>query len=132
MTSNKPYLIRAIYEWICDNNCTPYLYVNTASEGVRLPQSLSAEISPLILNISPTASLDLNIDAEFISFTARFSGQVFDIYLPLYSVLAIVAKETGEGLSFPEEIPSSEQLEQSVETPKKPAESGQGGLKIVK
>lgn len=130
MTSNKPYLIRAIYEWICDNKCTPYLYVNTTSKGLVLPESLSEE-SPLILNISPTASVDLKVDTDFISFTARFSGQVFDIYLPLYSILAIVAKETGQGLSFPEEVsPADDEVEPPI-TKDKPA-SAQGGLKIVK
>lgn len=139
MTSNKPYLLRAIYEWICDNDCTPYLYVNTATKGIVLPSSLSEE-SPLILNISPAASMNLKIDSDLISFTARFSGQVFDIFLPLQSILAIVAKETGQGLSFPEEIQHDQQHDQrhdqqqetSASTPADKATAPQSGLKIVK
>lgn len=145
MTSNKPYLIRAIYEWICDNDCTPYLYVNTACEELILPESL-AEESPLLLNISPAASVNLIIDNDTITFTARFSGQVFDIYLPLYSIVAIAAKETGQGLSFPDELPEKSQpkidnkestAKIKLESPKKPKTSnksntGQNGLKIVK
>ncbi len=140
MTSNKPYLLRALYEWICDNECTPYLYVNTGVQGLLLPESLRNE-SPLILNISPAASIDLSIDAEAVSFTARFSGQVFEVYLPMASIIAIVAKETGQGMSFPEELVSADTdttEKATEETKAQPAgnnnkpTAGKSGLKIIK
>ncbi len=105
MTSSKPYLIRAIYEWIEDNGLTPYLYVNTerASENLRLPEHLLSE-SPLVLSISSSACVDLLIENDAISFQARFSGEVFDVYLPMSSILAIISRENGEGMSFPDEL----------------------------
>lgn len=102
MTDNKPYLIRALHEWMWDNDCTPYLYVNTDCEGLQLPEYLFAE-NPLILNTSPNACKDLELGNDAISFQARFSGEVFDIYLPMSSIIAIIARETGQGMTF--EIP---------------------------
>ncbi len=145
MTSNKPYLLRALYEWICDNECTPYLYVETESKGLLLPESLRNH-SPLILNISPAASVDLSIDAEAVSFTARFSGQVFEVYLPMQSIIAIVTKETGQGMSFPEDLidderaPSEEVAEKNADSlesrpkssTKKLSDGKKSVLKIIK
>ncbi len=99
MTSNKPYLLRAIHEWICDNDCTPYLYVNTDVKGLHLPAHLLTE-NPLILNASLNACRDFDISSDAVSFQARFSGEVFDVYLPNQSILAIVARENGLGMTF--------------------------------
>lgn len=99
MTSNKPYLIRALHTWICDNDCTPYLYINTQVESLQLPEHLLAD-NPLILNASPNACRALSLENDSISFQARFSGQVVDVYLPIASVLAIVARENGQGMTF--------------------------------
>ncbi|PIE45205.1 MAG: ClpXP protease specificity-enhancing factor [Gammaproteobacteria bacterium] len=99
MTSNKPYLIRAIYDWICDNECTPYLYLDTTCKGLILPPHLLND-NPVALNISPSACQSLLINADDITFQARFSGQVFDIHCPMPAVIAILARETGQGLNF--------------------------------
>lgn len=99
MNSNKPYLIKALYEWISDNDCTPYIYIDTRFEQLLLPTNLLAE-TPLVLNISPTACQQLHIDNEAIAFQARFSGKVFDVYLPMDSVMAIIARENGQGMTF--------------------------------
>ncbi len=99
MNSNKPYLLRALHEWICDNDCTPYLYVNTDAAGLQLPTHLLDE-NPLVLNTSLNACKDLQLDNEAVSFQARFSGQVYDVYLPMAAIMAIVARENGQGMSF--------------------------------
>ncbi|MPV86699.1 stringent starvation protein B [Ostreibacterium oceani] len=100
MTSNKPYLIRAMYEWMCDNAVTPYVYIDTRCSDIGLPDNLRVE-NPLVLNISPAACVNLVLDNAAITFQARFSGRVFDVFLPIDSIMAILAKETGEGLQFP-------------------------------
>ena len=102
ITSNKPYLIRAIYDWIVDNDLTPYLLVNANFPGVELPQEyVSAD--RIILNISPTACRGLHIKNDQILFTTRFSGIPMQITLNPSAVLAIYSKENGRGMEFGEE-----------------------------
>lgn len=102
MTSNKPYLIRAIYDWIVDNDLTPYLLVNTDCVGVEVPQE-HVSGGRIILNVSPKACRGLHLDNDKIIFTARFSGKSTQIVLPPQAVLAIYAKENGRGMEFGEE-----------------------------
>lgn len=99
MNDSKPYLLRALYEWICDNDCTPYLYIDTAVSDVLLPQHLYQE-EPLVLNISPSACNQLTMANDIIALQARFSGKIFDISVPISAVLAIVARENGQGMTF--------------------------------
>jgi len=102
MTSNKPYLIRAIYDWIVDNELTPYLLVNANASGVQVPMEHASD-GRIVLNISPTACRGLHLENDKILFTARFSGQATQILLHPGAVLAIYAKENGEGMRFAEE-----------------------------
>lgn len=127
MTDNKPYLLRAMYEWICDNELTPYIYVETSISGILLPDSLLAE-SPQVLNISSTACQQLSLANDAVSFQTRFAGKVFDVLLPVNSILAIVARENGQGMTFEvsETIDSEPEQQAPAEQPKKPT------LKIVK
>jgi len=99
MTSLKPYLIRAIYAWIIDNNLTPYLLVNATYPGCILPTDF-IEDGRIVLNIRPEAVHNLNLDNQLISFNARFSGKGMSIEVPGKAVLAIYAKETGKGMFF--------------------------------
>lgn len=99
MNDSKPYLLRALYEWICDNDCTPYLYIDTAVSDVLLPQHLYQE-EALVLNISPSACNQLTMANDIIALQARFSGKIFDISVPISAVLAIVARENGQGMTF--------------------------------
>jgi stringent starvation protein B len=101
MTSNRPYFIRAIYEWIVDNNLTPYLLVNALHPDVEVPQE-HVNAGHIVLNISPQACRGLHLDNEKILFTARFSGQVMQIVVSPAAVLAIYAKENGRGMEFGE------------------------------
>lgn len=101
LSSRRPYLLRAIYDWINDNLLTPYLVVNTQFEGVIAPVEL-AQNHRLVLNIVSTAVNGFVIDNDAISFSARFDGRSFDIYLPINSIIAIYAQENGEGMLFEE------------------------------
>lgn len=102
MTSNKPYLIRAFYDWIVDNELTPYILVNAAYPGVQVP-SQHIRYDRIVLNISPTATRGLLLENDRIIFTARFSGQTEHIFVLPNAVLEIYAKENGRGIAFAEE-----------------------------
>ena len=115
MTSNRPYLLRALYEWLVDNNCTPHLVVFARAEGVIVPQQYVNKDGQIILNVSPTAVKDLFIANEAISFNARFNGVVNDIYVPCGAILGIYGRENGQGMMF--------ELEASPTPPPSPPES---------
>jgi stringent starvation protein B len=102
MTSNKPYLIRGIYDWIVDNDLTPYLLVNAKDPSVNVPPE-HVNGGQIVLNISPTACRGLHLENDKILFTARFSGQAVQISLNPSTVLAIYAKENGRGMEFTED-----------------------------
>jgi len=98
-TSTKPYLIRAIYEWIVDNDLTPFIAVDTKNPDVYVPKDFIKD-DQIILNIAPRATNKLRIGNDAIEFQARFSGVVWDIFVPIDSTLAIYAKENNEGMMF--------------------------------
>jgi stringent starvation protein B len=102
MTSTRPYLLRAFYEWICDNAFTPYLVLNTELPDVTVPKQYIQD-GQIILNISPGAVTDLDLSNDWVIFQARFSGVVHDVSAPMQAVLAIYAKENGQGVVFSEE-----------------------------
>lgn len=101
MTSSRPYLVRAVYEWITDNDLTPQIVVDAQQELVRVPTAYVRE-GRIVLNISPTAVRDLSLGNEWVEFGARFDGAPFDVVVPVRAVLAIMARENGTGMSFPE------------------------------
>ncbi|MEA3243898.1 MAG: ClpXP protease specificity-enhancing factor [Pseudomonadota bacterium] len=101
MISNRPYLIRAINEWLLDSQCTPHLLVDTEAPGVDVPQEHIQE-GKIVLNIGPHAVEGLRISNEEVTFLARFSGVSRLISLPVSAVLAIYAKENGRGMMFNE------------------------------
>lgn len=99
VTSSRPYLIRALYEWIVDNGFTPYMLVDTSQERVEVPSSF-VENGRIILNISPEATHSLVLGNDAVTFNARFSGKAMDVHVPVASVLAIYARENGQGMMF--------------------------------
>jgi stringent starvation protein B len=107
MTTTRPYLIRAINEWACENNLTPHLLVNALDDGVVVPAQFVND-GQIILNISPSAVQGIELGNEWILFSARFSGQSMKIEIPVTSVLAIYARENGQGIFFPEDEGSPE------------------------
>ncbi len=102
MTSSKPYLIRALYDWIVENGCTPHLLVETRDERVRVPTQYVKDGS-IVLNIAPGAVRDLQLGNDFISFNARFGGVAHDVIFPVSAARMIYARENGQGMSLPEE-----------------------------
>ena len=110
MTSTRPYLIRAIYDWIADNQHTPHLVVEVKGEQVQVPRQ-HIEDGVIVLNISPSAVRDLDLGNELITFSARFSGTSYDISVPVDAVQAIYARENGQGIFLGEPGEGSEQVE---------------------
>lgn len=99
MTSNRPYFIRAVYDWIVDNHMTPYLLVDAHITGVDVPEEHVSN-GQIVLNISPQACRGLHLENDRILFSARFSGRTVQIFVPPEAVLAIYAKENGRGMEF--------------------------------
>jgi|TARA_B110000902_G_scaffold163722_1_gene187239 stringent starvation protein B len=102
MTSQKPYLIRAVYEWLIDNGATPYLLVDTSFEGVIVPEAFIND-SKIVLNIAPDAVQHYEVNNENIYFSARFSGKRMELFIPIEAVLSIYGKENNQGMFFSEE-----------------------------
>jgi len=103
MTSQKPYLIRAIFEWLVDNHLTPYLLVDATAENVQVPHQF-IEDRKIILNIDPEAVRNYHADNEWISFSARFSGKPEELFIPIAAIKSIYAKENNQGMIFPDEV----------------------------
>lgn len=99
MTSNRPYLLRALYEWISDNGLTPYLLVDASVENVRVPPG-AAKDGRVVLNIAARAVSQFEISNERVAFLARFGGVSQSVHVPMAAVLAIYAQENGQGMMF--------------------------------
>jgi len=99
MTSNRPYLLRALYEWISDNGLTPYLLVDALAEGVRVPPGVAKD-GRVVLNIAARAVTQFEISNERVHFLARFGGVSQSVFVPMAAVLAVYAQENGQGMMF--------------------------------
>lgn len=118
MSSSKSYLANALYQWIVDNDCSPYVLVDAFASGVEVPQEYVKD-GQIVLNVSPSAVVALEIGKQGIRFNARFGGIPRDIYAPMSSVLGIYARENGQGMMFePESDPSPEPPNQPRSAPK--------------
>ncbi|MBY6203906.1 ClpXP protease specificity-enhancing factor [Halomonas denitrificans] len=105
MTSSRPYLLRALYEWIVDNGATPQILVDATADALEIPASVRSG-DKVVLNIAPEAVRDLEIDDGFVSFVARFSGVSHGVVVPIDAVLAVYTRENGQGMMFPESGPA--------------------------
>ncbi|RAJ93905.1 stringent starvation protein B [Aliidiomarina maris] len=141
MTPQRPYLLRALYDWLLDNQCTPHVVVDTEQAFVEVPQE-HIQDGQIVLNIHPDAVTRFNMDLEHISFEARFSGSARRIWLPMAAIIAIYARENGAGTMFepepglfPQENQADSQDAES-EPHAQPAPSapnkGKPSLKVVK
>jgi stringent starvation protein B len=104
-TSTRPYLIRALYEWCTDNGLTPYVAV-MVDDTVQVPREY-VKNNEIVLNISFDATSSLKLGNEFIEFKARFAGSAREIMVPVSRVIAIYARENGQGMAFPSPVVSS-------------------------
>ncbi|MCL6415926.1 ClpXP protease specificity-enhancing factor [Aestuariirhabdus sp. Z084] len=134
MSPSRPYMVRALYEWIVDNECTPYLLVNAMAEGVTVPQEFVND-GQIVLNISPSAVRELLMTNQEVEFNGRFGGRPMHIFIPVQAVMAIYARENGQGMVFeveddPEPEPIGGGDEDKSVSPAKP--SGRPSLKVVK
>lgn len=113
MTSHRPYLLRALVEWINDNQLTPHILVDAGVAGVQVPPS-SIKDGRVVLNIAERAVVGLTIDNARVSFSARFSGVSFAVQVPISAVLAVYARETGQGMALPDDIGGAESADDEV------------------
>lgn len=137
MTANRPYLLRAFYEWIVDNNCTPYLVVDATFERVKVPTQF-IQNGQIVLNTAPSAVGNLQLGNDAVTFNARFGGKPFALYIPVTAVLAIYARENGAGTVFTLEEEEDEaeifsnSLEEEPAPPEPPKPKKVSHLKVVK
>jgi stringent starvation protein B len=96
MRPQRPYLLRAFYDWIVDSECTPHILVDAQRPGLRVPSHAIVD-GKVTLNVSPRAVRELLIDEAGLSFQGRFGGSPFAVYVPLNAVVAIYARENGAG-----------------------------------
>jgi stringent starvation protein B len=142
MTSNRPYLVRALYEWICDNGLTPYLLVDAGRPGVRVPPQ-AVKDGKVVLNLAPRAVDRLELADDMVSFQARFNGVAMLVLVPMDAVLAVYAMENGQGMMFPPEPGSDDagpgpddesdsDVPPDDPAPEPPPRRPRGGLRVVK
>ncbi|OEE79806.1 ClpXP protease specificity-enhancing factor [Vibrio genomosp. F6 str. FF-238] len=114
MTPRRPYMLRAFYDWLVDNELTPHVVVEATLPGVRVPEEFIQD-GQIILNIAPRAVGQLELGDDAITFNARFSGRPHVVIVPLYAVQAIYARENGAGTMFEPEEAYMEALEEGIE-----------------
>ena len=131
MTSHRPYLLRALYEWIADNGMTPHLLVDATRPSVQVPMH-AVKDGKIVLNIAERAVSRLDMSNDTIRFSARFGGVSHSVSVPVGAVLAIYARETGQGMALPDDALASDDDEafesaDSIDS----AESGPATLSAV-
>ncbi|MEG0636851.1 MAG: ClpXP protease specificity-enhancing factor [Pseudomonas sp.] len=143
MNSSRPYLVRALYEWIVDNDCTPHILVNAEFPAVQVPQGFASD-GQIVLNVSPSAVRHLHMDNEAVSFEGRFGGVSHTLFVPCGAILGIYARENGQGMVFelePSILDEDDDLEDDGVEPdddgppsggQPPRPSGRPSLKVVK
>lgn len=128
MTSSRPYLLRALYDWIVDNGMTPHLLVDAEYPGCEVPQQ-HIDKGRIVFNVNPAAINTLNLGNEYVMFDARFGGVPMSVTVPVMAVLAIYARENGRGMVFNEEEGTEEPPPPTEPEPTKPARPS---LRVVK
>jgi stringent starvation protein B len=135
MLSSRPYLLRAMHEWIVDSGLTPHLLIDASDPDVQVPDSARQD-GKIVLNVSPAAVRDLLIDQDLVTFVARFGGVSRAVSVPVVAVEGIYARENGRGMMFPEEDSVSDQSEpeegDGSDTQPSSESRGRPSLKIVK
>ncbi len=127
LSSQKPYFIRAIFDWLVDNNLTPYLSVDASYPDTQVPDEYVEE-GKIIMNIAPDAVRNFHTDNDWISFSARFGGKPMEVFIPIAAVMGIYAKENNEGLFFTAEPSAPPEPPSPPKATKKPPHK----LSIVK
>ena len=102
MLVQRPYLLKAFYNWIVDSECTPHIIVDATMPHVEVPQQF-VDDGKIVLNIAPQSVVQFSMDDDAVAFNARFSGQPMQVYVPVYAIEGIYARENSEGMMFPVE-----------------------------
>jgi len=134
MTSNRPYLLRALYEWIGDNGLTPHVLVDATVEGVLVPKA-AVKDGRVVLNIAARAVSGLDMGNRELRFKARFGGVSHSVVVPMPAIMAIYAQETGQGMMLPEDGGALPPADPPADAPEPPEDGGPkrgGHLRIVK
>lgn len=118
MKPRRPYLLRALYEWILDSDEVPNILVDTEVAGVIVPTEYVQD-GQIVLNISPTAVKDLSLGNDYVMCFGRFSGRNFEIVLPIESIRAIYCRDSGQGLAFEDEAFDTPSEDKAVTEPSK-------------
>ncbi|MEO7775205.1 MAG: ClpXP protease specificity-enhancing factor [Steroidobacteraceae bacterium] len=121
--SRRPYLLRAMHEWMIDCGYTPQVIVDATRPGVEVPRAFVKD-DRIVLNLSPSATQNLTLGNEWLMFSARFSGVVHHIQLPESAVLGIYSRETGQGMVFPEDGDETSSPTDPPDTPPKDGPDG--------
>lgn len=129
MTSNRPYLIRSMYDWISDNGLTPHILVDAQAKGVSVPTSAVNE-GRVILNIASRAVINLDLGNEWVAFVARFGGVSQKVEVPISAILAVYAQENGQGMMFPIETNKAEESPSTPEPTHPPPRNSH--LRVIK
>jgi stringent starvation protein B len=127
-SKQRPYLIRAMHDWMADNGLTPHIVADASFDGLEIPTE-HVKDGKIVLNVSLTATRDLVLGNEYIDFEARFNGVPRRITVPVGAVLGIYARESGQGMVFSEESPPDPD---TPETPPDPEPPAKPRLKVVK
>ena len=138
MRSNRPYILRAFFDWIVDNDCTPYVAIDAHYPGVEVPQDYVTD-GQIVLNIAPRAVTNFVLDLEILAFSTRFGGVPINIKVPVFAVVGIYSHENGQGTVFeredPDQPPTPPRGPKAVKTKssdKSPAEAKDKGPKKPK
>jgi len=132
MTSSRPYLVRAIYQWIVDNGLTPHLLVDAGNDDVLVPTQY-IEGGRIVMNIAPMAVQGLTLGNEEVTFSARFGGKPMSVQVPVRRVLAIYTRENGQGMMFTDEGDSGPSPGGPSDGGDGPQDGGKGShLRVVK
>ena len=134
MKSRRPYLLRAMHEWISDSNCTPHIVVDAGVTGVEVPRQFVQD-GKIVLNVSWSATAQMHIGNDELSFNGRFGGTSMHVRVPVEAVLAIYARETGQGMIFtdePEAPPPGGPPDSEPQEPSPKPTVGRAKLKVVK
>ena len=120
MTPPRPYLVRALIDWIVDNDCTPFVAIASDVEGVNVPPGIAKD-GRVVLNLSASATRNLQITGDLLTVDCRFAGNPFHVSAPMGAVVAVFARENGQGMSFePEAATSAPNAPTATSAPPKP------------
>lgn len=141
MKARRPFLLRALHEWISESDCTPHLVVDAALPGVEVPRQYVKD-GKIVLNVSWSATAGLKMTNDDVSFSARFGGSSMSVRVPISAVLAIYARETGQGMIFseddagppsgPQPSPPTDASPDAPKPPSSPSDQRRAKFKVVK